>query len=181
MDVNNNTNNFSGVRSLQLKLISQLALGSTLVVAIALAVVLLFLSDESGMDYTHLLQSHRVTQQHLISGLIIGGLFLTLCIGLISWLLMLYGSFRVAGPLYRIRRNLEQAASLERPRAIRRRDCFQDVSSQLGQAVGSLHDHYADMGSQLDQFEAAMASGDREQAEQIILQIKGHIGRVKLD
>jgi hypothetical protein len=181
MDVNNNSNNFSDVRSRQLKRISQLAVGSVLVVAIALAVVLLFLSDESGMDYAHLLQSHRMTQQHLLSGLIVGGLFLTLCIGLISWLLMLVGSHHVAGPLFRIRRNLEQASSLEKPHPIRNRDCFQNVYAQLEQALGALHSHYSDVGGMLNQFEAALESGDEEEASRLINQIKGQLDRVRLD
>ncbi|VAX10250.1 RND multidrug efflux transporter; Acriflavin resistance protein [hydrothermal vent metagenome] len=177
---NSRVANFSEVRSLRLKLAYQLAVGFTLAIAVMLVVVLLFFIDENGMGYANLLQSHWIVQQNLTAGLVVGGLLLTFCIGLISSLLLLYGSLHVAGPLYRIACSLEQATNLEKLRKGRKRDYFKDISTQLEEAVSTLRHYHTDMSKLVDQFELAMAAGNKVQAAEVIVQMKRHMQRVKL-
>jgi len=169
--------------TLRFRIISKIALGATLAAIVVLVSAMLFFSDEKGMDYLQLMQFRSVTQENLGSLLAIAGLFLLVCIGALSWVLALYGSFRVAGPLYRLSRNLEQASiSTELP-GVRQGDCFQDVSHQLHQAVDMVHEHYACMGQQFNMLEELFESRAEKpgELEAMLVRLKENVHRVRLD
>lgn len=156
---------------------------ATLAAVALLVSAMLFFADEKSMDYFSLVQFRAVTHENLAELLTIAGLFLVVCICLVSWVLALYGSFRVAGPLYRLSRNLELAPVSPNLIGVRKGDCFQDVSQQLRQAVDRVHEHYSLMGRQLNTIEGMFESkgGAQDELDAVIAKVKEDIHRVRLD
>ena len=183
METTVNNMESAGVGSLRLRMVARMLFGATLAALVLLVVAMLFFADENGMDYTQLIQSHSLTRQNLGTALVIAGLFLTVCVGALSWLLALYGSFRVAGPLFRFTRNLEQASGQRTLPGVRKGDCFQDVSRQLQQSVEALHRHHDEVRRLLDQAEAQFKSDcrDEEHLEETLAQLREVGGRVRID
>jgi len=168
---------------LRFKIITRIALSATLAGGLLLLVAVLFFKNGQGLNYLHLMQSYTVTQKNLDSMLWIAGLFFIFCVGAASWCLALYFSFRMAGPLFRMARNLEVASSTRHFPDIRKRDCLQKLSQQLKASVSELHDHYAGITSQLDQLEHefSKATPDSESIESSINSLKGQMHHVRLD
>lgn len=169
--------------TLRFKIISRIAMATTLAAGVVLIVAVLLFKDNQGLDYFSLVQSYTVTEKNLDAMLLMAGLFLLFCVGAVSWMLALYASFRMAGPLFRMARNLEVAPYSRDLPNIRKRDCLQDVSQQLHAAVAMLHDHYSCIGSQLDQLEQELLkeSRDLKSVKSYINSLKGDAHRVRLD
>jgi hypothetical protein len=169
--------------TLRFKIITRITMAATLAAVVLLVSAMLFFADEKGMDYFSLVQFRAVTHDNLPELLTIAGLFLVVCICAVSWVLALYGSFRVAGPLYRLARNLELAPVSPKLLGVRKGDCFQDVSQQLQQAVDRMHEHYALVGQQLNSIEGMFASGrgQLDELDMVIARVKEDIHRVRLD
>ncbi|MCF6354172.1 MAG: hypothetical protein L3J26_03565 [Candidatus Polarisedimenticolaceae bacterium] len=168
--------------TLRFKMISRITLATMLAAGLVLLAALLFFKNEQGFDYLGLVQSYTVTAKNLDAMLIIAGLFLLFCVGAASWVLTLYASFRIAGPLFRIARNLESASNSRDLPGIRKRDCLQDVSQQLQTAVNMLHDHYACIGSMLDHLEQELLkeAKDKDAIKSYINALKNDVHRVRL-
>ncbi len=171
------------VATLRFKIISRITLATMLAAGLVLLVAVLLFEDEQGLDYLSLVQSYTVTEKNLDAMLIMAGLFLLFCVGTASWVLTLYASFRIAGPLFRMARNLELASSRRDLPGIRKRDCLQDVSQQLQTAVNMLHDHYACIGTQLDHLEQELLkeSKDKNAIRSYINALKDDARHVRLD
>ncbi len=169
--------------ALRFKMISRIALATTLAAGAVLVAAVLLLEDGQGMDYFSLVQSYTVTQKNLDAMLIIAGLFLLFCVGAASWVLTLYASFRIAGPLFRMARNLELASSRRDLPGIRKKDCLQKVSQQLQGAVNRLHDHYACMGSQLDHLEQELRKEPKDEhaIKSYMNALQDNAHRIRLD
>ena len=131
--------------SVDLKLVSRVALLTSLGSIILLVVSVLFLTDLTGNSYAEIVYSHSVTQKNLKPVLLISGLCLLVFVTFITWLITLYSSFRIAGPLFRFAQNLKQAGKGIKPIGIREGDALQDVSRLLLESVTSLHSHYQDI------------------------------------
>jgi len=143
-----------------MKIVSRVALATGLAAGVVLVLALLFAVDSGGASYVELIRSQSITRQNLGPALLISGLFLVSFTGFVTWLICLYGSFRVAGPLYRFARNLEVADQASRLIGIREGDCFQDVSRELLDSVGSLRAHYRKLGELAARAEELLESSD---------------------
>ena len=69
--------------------------------------MVVLLAGSPGVSYLQNVQSLAMTHRQLPMVMLAGGLTLAAGTGLTTWLITLYSSFRVAGPLYRFSRNLE--------------------------------------------------------------------------
>jgi hypothetical protein len=126
-----------------------------------LILLLTSISGSTGTTYWNIVQSGSVTHQSLGTGMALAGLFLTGGAAVITWLISLYASFRIAGPLFRISRNLEilagsGAATLT---PIRKKDQLQAEMQQLAQSARVLQDHYSEMEAAADNALALIDSG----------------------
>ena len=136
-----------------LRWVSKIAfwIGST--AAVGLIIVLFFLTNEIGTGYEELIHSRSLAQHQLGPALLIGGIFLVSFGALLTWLISLYSSFRVAGPLFRLTRNL--AASIgqhpEKPISIRAADRLQEEAALLESSLGVLANHYRGLRDEVDQ------------------------------
>lgn len=168
--------------SLRLKLISWVALATSLVAFGLLAVVLVVVEHGGDAQYVEAVRVHVLTEQMLQPALVVGGMALLAIVALITWLVTLHLSFRLAGPLYRFRRNFEAAQQGQPAMAIRQRDCLQETSRQMQESIGRLHQHYQHLEQLTDQAQTLLANGTDEAAlAQVLTQLRDEARRVRLD
>ncbi len=159
----NNTNQFD-----QLALVGKISLWFSLVALIGLFGVV-WIAGSAGGDYLGQIQSLALARKNLPLIMLSGGLLLALGTGLTTWVIVLYSSFRIAGPLYRFSQNLEQGVSQgEVPRVpIRSKDLLQAESLFLQDTVSTLYGHYADLDRVAEQAAAITALNDAAPAAEL--------------
>lgn len=172
------------LRSLHLQLVSRLSLLTGLAASLALVVLILVLVGEGGNDYETIIRSYNISQENLGTGLLITGLLLLSLVGFITWLITLYSSFRLAGPLYRFARNFEAALQGQSGIfGIRGEDCLQDVSQELLSSVEGLQRHYQATQQVLDELDGLLDKGEpghEEALRQAVTRLKEHVDHVRL-
>lgn len=136
-----------------LRWVAKIALSVGAVAAAGLAIMLFALTDTSGTSYGELVKSRSVAQQLLGPALLIGGFFLLAFTATLTWLIALYSSFRIAGPLFRFSRNLEASISRGpgKPVPIRTTDRLHPEAALLEDALGALAEHYEGLRDEVDQ------------------------------
>lgn len=146
-----------------LDLAGRIALGVALAGALALAILLLLIANDGGHTYLEVVTAHQLSHESLGPAMLIAGLVLLTLSAAMTWLIALQASFRYAGPLYRIERNLERALS-EGPLPaipIRGGDRLQAEFRQFSQALDALRAHHEALGQAVDAAEAADAQAWR--------------------
>jgi nitrate/nitrite-specific signal transduction histidine kinase len=148
----------------RLRLTARVAVSVSLVSAIALAIALyLLLRDQPAENYYQIIQSLTRSQERLTFAMVTVGALTILLAGLLTWIITLYSSHRVAGPLYRFSKNLE--LEIERgPVAttnLRKNDDFQALSNKLGRAAAGLSRYYGDQLALVDELSRNLESAQR--------------------
>ena len=143
-----------------------------------------FMGDTGGTDYAEIVQAYSVTRTQLPLLITISGLVLLVVVCLTVWLVALYGSFRIAGPLYRFRKNLQGGLSRSEKRGIRHKDALQDLSESLLDGISSLNQHYHSLEELVD--EAIQCTGQNEAASEarlseLLTELKAAVKRVRLN
>ncbi len=159
-----------------------IALLTGLAAAIVLGGLIHYLSTESGTNYSEIIRAHWLAQSHLVPALWIAGLFLLALVALITGLIAIYSSFRIAGPLYRFSCNLE-VSEKHSIIGIRQDDCLQDVSRQLQDSIRSLDTHRLTIQEQIKKAEACLQSPDEAAAAEyaaLIKQLKARLAAVHI-
>lgn len=130
-----------------LRWVAKLALGVGAIATAGLVITLSVLTDSSGISYGDLIQSHSIAQSYLGPVLLISGCLLIAVTAICTWLITLYSSFRIAGPLFRFSRNLETAitAGPRKPIPIREGDSLQQDAALLASSLAALEVHYANL------------------------------------
>lgn len=169
------------IKGIDLKLVSRFALYTSVVAVVLLVVSVLFLTDKMGASYAEIIYAHSFSQKHLKPVLLISGLCLLSFVAFITWLFTIYSTFRIAGPLYRFSRNLEQAAEGVPPLGVRKDDALQDVSEQLKQSVGSLHGHYREIDRKISELLYQIDIKDSSDLEKNLAKLKALIHKANLD
>lgn len=169
---------------LRLKLVARLALGTSLVALAVLLAVIWLLGNGSGATYFETVRTYAATQKNLPTALLLSALGILALVSAVTWLVALYSSFRIAGPLYRFARNLELAhTTLELP-AIRRDDGLQEESRQLLASVEALRQHYRSLAQLVEQAQRQLdpaAASDPERLRCLIQGLKEQTRRVQID
>ncbi|WP_207062945.1 hypothetical protein [Motiliproteus sp. SC1-56] len=144
----------------QIRLVGKISLWFSLVAAIGLGAVVLLTASAPG-SYIETVQSLAYTRRQLPWVMLVGGLILALSTGVITWLITLYSTFRVAGPMRRFAVILEQgtAASRSPSRGLRDDDCLQPESEALRVALASYASYREQLGSELDALIAQLEDG----------------------
>lgn len=171
----------SVVKGIDLKLVSRFALYTSVVAVVLLVVSVLLLTDQKGTSYAEIIYGHSLTQKHLKPVLLISGLCLLSFVAFITWLFTIYSTFRIAGPLFRFSRNLEQAAEGIPPLGLRSGDALQDVSEQLKQSVTSLHNHYHLIDKEINELLYQIDIKDSGEFKQNLSKLKTLINKARLD
>lgn len=150
-----------------LRWMARMALSVGAIAAVGLAITLNILTDGSGATYGELIQSHNVVHNYLGPALLIGGFLLVACTAVVTWLIALYSSFRVVGPLYRFSRNLERAIARgpAKPIPIREGDCLHRDALLLEHSLEAMATHYRELDDELNLALREIEDGKIEQAQ----------------
>lgn len=160
----NDTHAYGSRPSFRLKLVGRIALVIGVASLAVLVAFLLFISGTSGDAYREIIRSHSITRHSLGPGMLLAGSFLAGVVAIVTWLISLYAASRVAGPLFRLSRNLE---NLIRSRyagvtPIREEDQLQEEARQLKEAADRLKSHYREVAEAVDKALSAAESGDAD-------------------
>ncbi len=136
-----------------LKSVAKIALSVGLIASVALLAVIFLVTDENGADYARNISSRSVTKESLGAAMFVFGLSIVALASVSTWLITLYSSFRIAGPLFRFSQNLrsiiEDAFAL--PVAIRRTDMLQQQWNEFDASQERLREHYRSLSEALEQ------------------------------
>ena len=150
-----------------LKLVAKIALGVSAIACAGLLALLVYVADvDGGSAYRQVIGARSLAREHLDQAYLAFSLALTALAGVLTWLLALYGSFRIAGPLYRFARNLELQMERGRdaPLPIRREDQLQSEAVAVAGAIAAVHAHYDDLRRALGRIELAAQDGPQAPA-----------------
>lgn len=147
-----------------LRLIARVSLLSALFSLVTLSLLVVYLNHGHGQesDYLAVRQAFMASQESLGVAIAFVSLLLLLLTAMITWLIALYSTFRVAGPLYRFARNLESAiySGPGTMTPIRHTDELQDEAKALEKSINVLRRHYDSFGAALDEVEWAIDRND---------------------
>lgn len=145
-----------------LALIAKLALASSLITTLGMVLLTLYLAPETGGDYIAQISGYMLSSERLVSSLIFVSLLLIAIVGVTIWAIALYSSFRIAGPIYRLCRNLEQTiqGSNQPHIPLRRADCLQGESMALTAAVEAINDFYRQLEADVDTALMVVTAGE---------------------
>lgn len=164
------------------KLVAKISLAVGTLAVLALLAVLTLITGDTGESYGAIIRSHSLTRQHLGAAMLVAGLLLVAITGFITWLIVLYSSFRVAGPLYRFLQNLKLASASDSTELIelRKGDALSKQSACIKQAVSTLRQHYAEMKIAADEASSALAAGNAARYADAIARLKELDGKVRV-
>jgi hypothetical protein len=140
---------------------AKIGLGVSAAAGVGLLLVLFSMPEDAGTSYGSIVATSSLASRNLGTALLIYGLAMVAFAGAFTWLIALYGSFRVAGPIYRFEQNLQRelAQTAAPPVPIRHSDELQAEWQQFRAGVMSLRDLYRDVSAALTAAEGAAASG----------------------
>ena len=148
---------------LRLTAIVSVSVGLLGALVLLLTLYLLFRA-QPGQSYYQIIQSLTLGQDRLVMAMTLAGSVIVLLAGLVTWIITLYSSHRIAGPFYRFAKNLE--LEIERgpvaPVRLRRDDRFQLLSAKLIRAAGGLETYYASQRELVDELARSLDAGDAE-------------------
>jgi hypothetical protein len=145
-----------------LKLVAKISLAIGAVAMIALVIALTMITDQSGASYSAIVQVQHLKSENLGKVMLLAGLVLLAITGLVTWLIALYSSFRIAGPLYRFSQNLQLATANESAALIniREGDSLQQEEEMIKQTVMTVRAYHAAVTTAARQASDAIAAGD---------------------
>jgi hypothetical protein len=136
-----------------LKWVAKIALTVATIVWMGLLLVIFLVTDDNGTDYAHIIANHCLTSHSMGPALLVFGLLMVVIAAITTWVIALYSSFRIAGPLFRFSQNLksivEDAFAL--PVAIRQTDILQREWNEFDTSTAKLRAHYRSLREAFDQ------------------------------
>ena len=169
--------------SLRVKLLSSIALLTSVLAMGMLGLLLFFVGHEGEPLYTQSIQAHVLTQHLLGSWKMVAGLALLALVALITWFTSLHVSLCVAGPLFRFGQNFEAAIQGKPVLPIRSHDYLQQVSGQMNKSLFTLHDHYLHIRYLSEQAEERLLQEDADSValKRTLQRVLDEVRYVRLD
>ncbi len=167
----------------QLKLVAKIALTTSLICAAVLMLVILFVSGgQSGQSYLKEIQSLVHTKSVLAPALFMAGLVLVSIIGMLIWMISVYSSAHISGPLFRFARNLElEIAERGVPLVkIRDGDYLHSDAMLLEETVAKINQHYDELLRQVGTLNKQLESNNLAEIKKTVASLKTVEQRVKL-
>lgn len=157
-----------------LKLVAKISLVIGAIALVALVIALTMVTDQSGDSYSAIVQVQHLKSENLGTVMLIAGLVLVSITGLVTWLIALYSSFRIAGPLYRFSQNLRLAAVNESATMIELRegDSLRTEAEMIKQTLLTLRAHHNAVSSAASQASDALAAGDESGYAQSVARLR---------
>jgi hypothetical protein len=159
---------------LHLKLVAKISLGVGVVAVSSLLISLMFLTGQTQESYAQIVRNHSLTRAHLATVMLLIGLTLVAVAALITWMITLYSSFRIAGPLYRFSQNLKlaSASDVAALRGLRRGDSLREQENNILRAVDALREHHAAVEQASDAAAAALKGNDAAAYVEAVARLK---------
>jgi hypothetical protein len=147
-----------------LKLVAKISLAVGSVAVLSLLGALTILGPSGADSYAAMVRSNALTAEHLGTIMLLTGLVLVAITGVVTWLIALYSSFRIAGPLYRLSQNLKLASAGNSAPLIklRRGDTMNHQARRIEDSVEKLRMHYAAVEQLAQDAHAALDRGDAD-------------------
>lgn len=146
-----------------IQLVAKIGLSVAAASFLGLLLVLFVLSDDKASGYGQVIGAFGLAKENLAPAMLGFGLAMVSFAGISTWLFTLYASFRIAGPVYRISRNLAQ--QIEQgpiaPMPIRATDRLQREWKEFEAGVLMLQTHYAALRLALAGVENALRESPR--------------------
>lgn len=145
---------------LEVRMVAKIGLSVALASCLGLLLVLLQLSDDTASGYGQIVGAFGLARDSLGPAMLAFGLALVGFAGLSAWLFALYASFRIAGPLYRISRELELQVDhpLKAPMPIRATDCLQREWKAFEASIAALRTQHEELRQALGEAENALGT-----------------------
>lgn len=142
---------------LDVKLVAKIGLSVAIASCLGLLLVLVAVDDETGGGYRQIIGAFGQAKQSLGPTMLVFGLVVAGFSGFCTWLFSLYTSFRIAGPLYRISRNLEMQIEqrLVAPTPLRASDELQTEWREFEASVAAIHKQHEELRQALAEVEKA--------------------------
>lgn len=171
--------------SFHLKWVATAALIIGITATVGLLLAILLITDDKGGDYAQVIGNHSLTQENLGVTLLVFGLALVILACATTWLIALYSSFRVAGPLFRFSQNLKAIIddAFALPLAIRQTDLLQREWTQFDSSQAKLREHYARLRQAIAACQQAAAPGIADNSaalQQALVKLQEVESRVQL-
>jgi hypothetical protein len=157
-----------------LKLVAKISLAIGAIAMIALIIALTMITDQSGETYSAIVQIQHLKSENLGKVMLLAGLVLVVIASLATWLIALYSSFRIAGPLYRFSQNL-QLATLDGSANLvdtREGDSLRQEAEMIKQTVLTLRAYHAAVTATSQQASDAIAAGDESGYAQSVARLR---------
>lgn len=157
-----------------LKLVAKISLAIGAIALAALLIALTLITDQRGDSYSAIVQFQNLKSENLGKVMLLAGLVLISLTGLVTWLIALYSSFRIAGPLYRFSKNLELAAEDESAALIdlRTGDSLRQEAEMLKRTVQEVRAYQGALSAATGQAADALAAGDADGYAQALARLR---------
>lgn len=144
-----------------LRLIGKISVILAGLTTLALVILAGFFESLPDADYSTTVGHLALMKERLDHAILIGALTLVTLTALTTWVIALYSSFRVAGPLFRLSRNLETLIGCRRSALppLRKGDRLQQEAAELNAAQRVLVDHHARLRVAIDQCRRDLEGG----------------------
>jgi hypothetical protein len=165
-----------------LKLVAKISLGVGAVAVLSLLISLMLVSGQADDSYAAIIRSNSITRANLGKAMLLIGLMLVAVAGVITWLITLYSSFRIVGPLYRFSQNLKLASASDFQNLIdlRQGDRLLEQQEHIKQAVAALRGHYAAVEQSANDASAALEQGDDASYAEAVARLKALDEKVRV-
>lgn len=165
-----------------LKLVAKISLAVGAVAVLSLLGALTILGPNGADSYEAIVRSNAITSEHLGTIMLLAGLALVAIAGVLTWLIALYSSFRIAGPLYRFSQNLRLASAGDSAPLVdlRHGDSLQRQAACIENAVANLRSHYTTIEELACHAGAALERRDAAAYADAIAQLKALDAKVRL-
>lgn len=157
-----------------LKLVAKVALAAGVAAVLCLLVAMSFLAGPSGESYENIVRNSSITRAQMGPVMLLAGLILVALVGIVTWMIALYSSFRIAGPLYRFAQNFKLAMTSDSAGLINLRagDSLRAQEQHIKQAVSALRAHHAMLDQLSRQASSALEQGDADAYAEAVARLK---------
>lgn len=143
-----------------LRWITKIVLSVGALAGLVLFLVLFKITDSKAAEYGSTILSSNLTRQNFGPAILLFGLAMTVIACVVTWLISLYSSFRIAGPVFRFSQNLKSAIEhpLAVPVPIRQTDMLQREWKEFETSLTKLDEHYRSLSDALDRVKQTLSA-----------------------
>lgn len=166
----------------QAKLIGKISLWFSFLAFVGLLIVFFTVASPSE-SYQQNIRVLSLSQKTLPWIMLVTGLILTLITGIVTWLVTLFSTFHISGPLFRFSRNIEEWINHGRRNTVplRKEDALQEESRLMEETIKSHYVYLDELQPFLNQVLQAVDAGDSQQMNHVLSLLKEKVDRATIN